>query len=226
MGQTNADTNPPSEEHTFVGRQNRGSQETTHDTAAEEKRVCFRLRALMRDRGLTLATLARMSGFSEEYLAEIEESLQAPPFATLARLGHCLGEDLSYFFVEASDGGQAEVKDSQISVVHSWERRPVSKGGSAYGFEFVTLEHNMAHKKMEPFLFTFTEGVEHDEYFQHPGEEFLFVMSGLIEFEVKLDGHPKIWRLETGDCLYFNSTTPHRVTSISGTAQVMIIVTG
>jgi transcriptional regulator with XRE-family HTH domain len=225
MDQTNADTNPLSEERSFVARRNPGSRTPTHDAAAEEKRVCMRLRALMRDRGLTLDALACMSGFSKDYLAKIEDSIEAPPFATLARLGHCLGEDLSYFFVDAPDGAQAEVKDSQISVVHSWERRPVSKGGSAYGFEYVTLEHKMAHKKMEPFLFTFVEGVEHEEYFQHPGEEFLYVMSGFIEFEVKLDGHAKSWRLEAGDCLYFNSATQHRVTSISGIAQVMIIVT-
>lgn len=226
MGQTNADTNPLFEEHSFVGKQSRGSRATTHDTAAEEKQVCMRLRALMRDRGMTLDALASMSGFSKEYLAAIGDSTEAPPFATLARLGHCFGEDLSYFFVDAPDDAQTEVKDSQVSVVHSWERRPVSKGGAAYGFEFVTLEHNLAHKKMEPFLFTFAEGVEHEEYFQHPGEEFLYVISGLIEFEVKLDGHAKSWRLEAGDCLYFNSVTPHHVTSISGIAQVMIIVTG
>ncbi|WP_260854641.1 cupin domain-containing protein [Paraburkholderia sp. BCC1884] len=225
MGQTNADTNPPSEEHSFVGRKNAGSRVATNDTAAEEQRVCMRLRALMRDRGVTLDALAPLSGFSKEYLAKIVDCMEAPPFATLARLGHCLGEDLSYFFVDAPDDAQAEVDDSPISVVHSWERRPVSKGGTAYGFEFVTLEHKLAHKKMEPFLFTFVEGVEHEEYFQHPGEEFLYVMSGSIEFEVKLDGHAKIWQLEAGDCLYFNSVTPHRVTSISNISQVMIIVT-
>jgi transcriptional regulator with XRE-family HTH domain len=225
MGQTNADTNPLSEEHSFVGKRNPGSQAATHDAAAEEKQVCTRLRALLRDRGLTLESLASMSGFSEEYLAKIVDSMEAPPFATLARIGYCLGEDLSYFFVDAPDDAQAGVKDSLVSVVHSWERRPMSKGGATYGFEFVTLEHKMAHKKMEPFLFTFAEGVVHEEYFQHPGEEFLYVMSGFIEFEVKLDGHAKSWRLEAGDCLYFNSATPHRVTSLKGSSQVMIIVT-
>ena len=129
MNQTNAETNPPFEEHSFVGRQNRGSRATPQDAAAEEERVCLRLRALMRDRGLTLDALAGMSGFSKEYLARIEDTMEALPFATLARLGHCLGEDLSYFFVDAPDGAQAEVKDSQVSVIHSWERRPMSKGG-------------------------------------------------------------------------------------------------
>ncbi|MGF6768547.1 mannose-6-phosphate isomerase-like protein (cupin superfamily) [Paraburkholderia sp. GAS199] len=167
-----------------------------------------------------------MSGLSEEHLTRVIDSTEAPPFATLARIGYCLGEDLSYFFVDAPDDAQAGAKDSQVSIVHSWERRPVSKGGVAYGFEFVTLEHNIAHKKMEPFLFTFAEGIEHEEYFQHPGEEFLYVMSGFIKFEVKLDGHLESWQLEAGDCLYFNSVTPHRVTSLRGTSQVMIIVTG
>ena len=192
----------------------------------DEEAVCRRLRALRTDRNLTLDALAELSGFTKGYLSKIENGKKAPPIASLARIGRALGEDLSYFFLEEEIAQNAGQDDSRISVVHRWERKPVTRGGSAFGYDYVSLAHKRAHKLMDPFIFTFPSKVDVDQYFQHSGEEFIYVISGQVEFEVMLNGNLRTWTLEAGDCVYFDSNLPHRGYSLEGDAQAMVIVQG
>ncbi|WP_256971856.1 helix-turn-helix domain-containing protein [Paraburkholderia caledonica] len=190
----------------------------------DELAVCRRVRALRNERGFTLDALAEKSGFTKGYLSKIENGLKAPPIASLAKIGRALGQDLSFFFLDEDVANPDQVEDARVSVVHHWERKPVTRGGTAFGYDYVSLAHKRAHKAMDPFIFTFPSRVDVDQYFQHPGEEFIFVLSGKVAFEVVINGNTRIWTLEAGDCVYFDSDLPHRGHSIDGDAQAMVVV--
>jgi transcriptional regulator with XRE-family HTH domain len=192
----------------------------------DEEAVCRRLRALRIEKGLTLEALATLSGFTKGYLSRIENGGKAPPIASLARIGRALGQDLSYFFLEDGASTSARSDESRVSVVHKWERKPVTRGGSAFGYDYVSLAHKRARKLMEPFVFTFPASFEVDQYFQHSGEEFIYVMSGRVEFEVVLDDTRRSYTLEAGDSIYFDSSLPHRGHSLDGEAQAMVVMQG
>jgi transcriptional regulator with XRE-family HTH domain len=189
----------------------------------DEEMVCRRLRELRQKREMTLETLADLSGFTKGYLSRIENGKKAPPIASLARLARALGEDLGYFFLE--DAGNANSDESKVSVVHKWERKPVARGGTAFGYDYVSLAHKRAHKLMDPFIFTFPSETDADQYFQHSGEEFIYVMSGRVRFEIVLNGELRGWTLEAGDSMYFDSSLRHRGHSIDGAeAQALVVV--
>lgn len=190
----------------------------------DELAVCRRVRALRTERGLTLEALAAKSGFTKGYLSKIENGVKAPPIASLAKIGRALGQDLSSFFLDEGATNTDHAHDPRISVVHHWERKPVTRGGTAFGYDYVSLAHKRAHKSMEPFIFTFPSRVDVDQYFQHPGEEFIFVLSGKVAFEIVINGITRTWALEAGDCVYFDSDLPHRGHSIDGEAQAMVVV--
>ncbi|WP_397474751.1 helix-turn-helix domain-containing protein [Pusillimonas sp.] len=194
--------------------------------SSEEIAVCARLKALRINSGLTLDVLAERSGFTKGYLSKIENGKSAPPIASLARIARAMNQELSYFFVDPiqNEDSLQPVLDPRISVVHRWERKPVVRGGTGFGYDYVSLAHKKAHKFMEPFIFTFPSEVDIDTYFEHPGEEFIYILAGEVEFEIQIDGHLRRWNLEPGDSMYFESSLPHRGRSRSGDAQALVVV--
>ncbi|AEC21491.1 transcriptional regulator, Cro/CI family protein [Pusillimonas sp. T7-7] len=177
-------------------------------------------------RGLTLDALAEKSGFTKGYLSKLENGKSTPPIASLARIARALGHDLNYFFVDPGEPqqGSDESLHALVSVVHHWERKPITRGGSGFGYDYVSLAHKKARKHMEPFIFTFPSEVDIDTYFEHPGEEFVYIMSGEVEFQIKINGVLKRWTLEPGDSLYFESRLPHRGRALDGEAQALVVV--
>lgn len=192
----------------------------------DEEAVCRRLRALRIEKGLTLEALATLSGFTKGYLSRIENGGKAPPIASLARIARALGQELSYFFLDDVSSASTRLDESRVSVVHKWERKPVMRGGSAFGYDYVSLAHKRAHKLMDPFIFTFPDSIDVDQYFQHSGEEFIYVLSGRVAFEVVLNGVTRSHTLEAGDSIYFDSSLPHRGHSLDGEAQAMVVMQG
>ncbi|WP_310630863.1 XRE family transcriptional regulator [Paraburkholderia sp.] len=191
--------------------------------AQEEAKICARLKALRLARRIDLKTLAALSGFTEDQLRSMESGVRAPPFASLARLGRCLGEDLSYFFVDRSPA-QTQQADRRMSIVRNDERKPVARDDAALGFEYATLAHHMARKRMEPLYFSFSAHAQHDYFFEHPGEEFVFVLEGQLDFEIVIDKDVKTIRLEQGDSFYFDSALPHRCFAAGADAKALMVV--
>jgi quercetin dioxygenase-like cupin family protein len=73
---------------------------------------------------------------------------------------------------------------------------------------------------MEPFIFTFPTSISKDVSFEHEGEEFVFVLSGRVEFETG----KRRWLLQAGDSLYMDSSIPHRGRSVGGEAKALVII--
>lgn len=182
-------------------------------TAAEHS-IGARLLALRARKRVTLEQLAEVTGFTKGYLSKIENSKKVPPIGSLARIAAALDADIAYFF-QTRDGNAR----SSTSVVHRKDRQPVVRGGTAFGYDYVTLAHNRRNKRMEPFLFSFPRRIAGHVQFQHDGEEFLFLLTGRVEFEV--DGEKYI--LEEGDSLYFDANLPHRGRALGASAKAIVV---
>ena len=173
-----------------------------------------RLYALRTQKRVTLEQLAAVTGFTKGYLSKIENSKKVPPIGTLARIGAALGADIAYFF-QTREGA---VRNA-TSIVHRKDRQRIVRGGTAFGYDYVTLAHNRRNKRMEPFLFSFPRRIASHVQFRHEGEEFLFLLSGRVEFEV--DGEKYL--LEEGDSLYFDASLPHRGRALGASAKALVV---
>lgn len=187
--------------------------------ASEETRLAERLKRLRMARRMTLEQLAERVGLSKGYLSKIENARQSPPIATLSRIARVLETDVGYFLLD-----DAANETERVSVVRANERRPSVRGATEFGYEYMSLAHKRRFKQMEPFVFRFPKESQHETRFEHEGEEFLFVLSGTIEFEIGGPNERRTWVLEPGDSIYFDSTTPHRGRSLTDDATALVVV--
>lgn len=185
-----------------------------------EQRLGRRLYDLRSARGFTQDELARATGFTKGYLSKIENSKVIPPIGTLVKLAEILKIELADLLGSESS---AERNDD-ICVVRSWEREPVLRGGSSFGYDYVSLAQKKRHKHMDPFIMVFPSNIEKDVRFEHDGEEFLFILDGEIEFGFIVEGKERLWVLSPGDSVYFNSRLPHRGRSLKGESRALVVI--
>ena len=179
-----------------------------------ESLIGARVSALRTHQGITLEQLAARTGFSKGYLSKIENSRKVPPIGSLARIAAALRTDISEFLHAPS-----QAPDSGFSVVRAGERQPVVRGGTAFGYDYVSLAHQRLSKSMEPFVFTFPSKIDRHVFFDHGGEEFVFILSGKVIFQV---GDER-FTLEEGDSIYFDSAIPHRGWSVGRDAKALVV---
>lgn len=92
----------------------------------------------------------------------------------------------------------------------------------SYGYSYESLGFDKKGRHMEPFLITLEPAtLKSEKLSAHEGEEFIFVLEG--EMEVILDKHRDI--LSPGDCIYYDSTIPHKVQCHRGIpAKILAVI--
>jgi len=174
---------------------------------------------MRKDRRMTLDELSALTGFSKSYLSKIENRLSVPPIGTLAKIAQAFACDLGHLLRQEDN-----FAEDAVAMVHVRERQAAVRGGTAFGYDYASLAHKKRNKRMEPFVFTFPAKIDVDTFFEHEGEEFIFILRGKAEFETKRNGKVEKWILDKGDSLYLNSLIPHRGRSLNGEAEALVVV--
>ena len=158
------------------------------------------LRALRKQRGYTLKTVAEKAGFTASLISQIERDLVDPPLSTLGNIRQALDVSLLALidddaFLEAFDQNAVTRKDQRVKV------------GSAEFGAVHSLLNPYKNRKMDVMLIEAEAGGSSGPGFHtHVGEEFEYVIQGI--FEVEWNG--KTYTLQEGDSLYIDSSKPHR----------------
>lgn len=165
--------------------------------------VGAQVRALRKDKKLTLTQLADAAGLSPAIVSQIERGLANPSFTTLAQLAHALDMPVGRFFLGHDESKSPVVRKSDRRNLIGVSRE--SQGESAY--ELLTPDLNGA---LEAHWVVSPPGHDtSDTPFRHGGEEFGIILSG--KKDVYLDG--ECHTLEAGDSITFDSTVPHWFTN-------------
>ena len=177
-----------------------------------------RLRAARKHYGWTLAHLAQLSGVSITTISRAERGQLALSYEKFSALGRALRMDFGSMFAEAG----ATATPFAGPVVTRAGKGVVYRG-VAFSYEF--LGTSAVGKQMSPILGTVhARGIEGPEDFaRHPGEEFVYVLSGSIDVHFE-DG--RLVQLRRGDSLYFDSRIGHAYVSVSRQlAKVIGVIT-
>lgn len=175
-----------------------------------------KLRRLREDHGLSLADLSRRSTLAEAALRDYEDGHAVPAVGELLKIANVLGVSIGHFF-------QTRIPDKRVEVVRSAERWTVkarSEAGGALNYRYQSLSHGLTEKLMQPFLVEVPPGPDGSALnrSQHEGEEFLFVLAGVLEVEIGGERH----RLEPGDTIYYDSRQPHTLRALEGVTARLI----
>lgn len=177
----------------------------TQDVKEELKELNLgqKIKTLRQRKGLSLPQMADKTNLSVPLLSQIESEVVAPPVATLLKISKALNVNIGYFFQEEESGKRAVIvrKNERKQVF-----RRIHEDPSKVGYYYESLAYPKADKHMEPFQVQFEVKKKEDLlFFNHKGEEFVFVLEGRLEFNYE----DEAFILEPGDSLYFDSSFPH-----------------
>ncbi|HSR13311.1 MAG TPA: cupin domain-containing protein [Thermodesulfobacteriota bacterium] len=162
-----------------------------------------KIRTLRQRKGMPVSEVASKTGLSEPLLSQIESEVVAPPVATLLKISKCLGVNIGYFFLDQDTEKHAVIvpKNERKKIF-----RRIHEDPTKVGYYYESLAYPKADKHMEPFHVTFEVKRKEDLlFFTHPGEEFIYVLDGQLEFNYE----DQTYSLAAGDSLYFDCSIPH-----------------
>jgi len=169
-----------------------------------------KLKMLRDKKGLTLEEVSHNTGVSVSYLSRIESGQVNVSIATLQKLATFYEKNLLYFF----EG--LETKEQKL--IRAGLGRILETDEEGIKVELLTA---LNEPQMEPLLYTVAPGAGRNENISHEGEEFVYVIKGVLE--IWLDETER-YVVGSGDSFYFKSTQQHRWRNISNEELVVVWV--
>lgn len=164
---------------------------------------------------LTIAELARRAEVSASFVSQLEAGKTSVSIPTLYRLAAALGCSANALLppvgmrahvTRSGTGPRTHASESS----HPQQGRLLSRTGSGVALEAY-------HYLIQP-------GEDEQEWFEHPGEDVVYVISGSITVEFE-DGESVV--LGPGDSLHHDGAIAHRWTrSGEGPAEVVVTIGG
>jgi transcriptional regulator with XRE-family HTH domain len=166
------------------------------------------VRQLRETRKWTAEELAQQTGQTPDFIQQVESDQMSPPVAFIMRLAKAMEVDPGTFL---SREEQAAIRDRRAQAYHQRTQNysytaltPGAENSHLRAF-MVTIEPHLAHKPVA---------------YKHEGEEFIFVMSGTLEFTLG----SKVKVLRTGESIHFNSDVPHKLKNLSSEKTRCLVV--
>ena len=158
--------------------------------------VGLRVREIRTQKGLSIKALAEMSGLAVNTLSLIENQKSSPSVSTLEQLAKTLQVPLNTFFKPFD-------ATPDLIFTQSTKRQAID----LEGIRVEDCGINFSGKPLQPLFVSLSSGKgSGPDNIQHYGYEFVFCISGEIEYNV---GEDK-FDLSAGGSLFFDAQRPHR----------------
>ena len=181
------------------------------DDGERIRRLGAKIRALRKERGLTLKALAQSSGLSHPFLSQVERGLARPSMSSLHQISEALGTNASWLVAGSENTREATVvRAADTAVV------PASELGDMDGVRRVVAP------EASPFQVVEFSGAPESfrEYWVHDGFETIYVISGTVE--VDLDG--QLFLLEPSDSISYDTRQPHRLRAATDESVKLLMI--
>lgn len=174
-----------------------------HETdGAQRAELGAAIRRLRKESGLTLVQLAQRSQLSHPFLSQLERGLTRPSMRSLHRIALALGTT-QQALLATSVPAEADRRHGGVRVVRRGEGLPVDNGvGTARVLGAPQL-------RVHPVEFRGLR-TAYGDYYDHPGDEFLYILDGDVEVDLHSADGRELHRLSPGDSISYLGGTPHR----------------
>ena len=192
------------------------ARESGEQEDAQPLNLAERVRELRKAQGWTLEQAAQEAGLARSTLSKIENGQMSPTYEALKKLAVGLKISIPQLFTPP--------QKEQVS-----GRMAMTKAGQGTGHATTTYEHEMlgevlSNKRMLPYRARIrARSVEEfDGWVRHDGEEFLYVLTGVIRLYTEFYEPIEMRR---GDSAYYDATMGHNVISVSDEDATILWVT-
>ncbi|MGO0063157.1 helix-turn-helix domain-containing protein [Brevibacillus fluminis] len=170
-----------------------------------------RIRDLRKQHDYTLKDLSEKTGLSVSFLSQVERGATSLAITSLKKIADAFEVPITDFFENFSN---------QNYVVKVDEQKPFRIEGNTA--EYRRLAGDFSGRMLEPMIVTLEPNTVQGSVFNHPGEEFFYVLEGAVIFEV--DG--KEYLLKAGDSIHYPSNLPHMWSNpLNQTSKVLSVLT-
>ncbi|MCZ4254955.1 XRE family transcriptional regulator [Sulfitobacter sp. G21635-S1] len=175
-----------------------------------------RVRELRKARGWTLEQAAKQAGLARSTLSKIENGQMSPTYEALKKLAIGLEISVPQLFTPPA----AEKINGRMAVTKSGEG--AAKATTTYEHEL--LAESLRKKQMLPYRARIRARTmeEFDGWVRHDGEEFLYVLTGVITLYTEFYEPVEMRR---GDSAYYDAAMGHNVISTSAEDATILWVT-
>jgi transcriptional regulator with XRE-family HTH domain len=157
--------------------------------------ISEKIRELRTDRGITLKEMSAVTGLSISFLSQVERGTSSLAIQSLEKIAEALDVPISEFFSEP---------DRQKYMVRQDDRREFQIESSRA--TYASMAGRFFGRKLDPLIVELPSNFDDGKLYNHPGEEFYFVMDGEVIFTIEEDEY----HLKDGDTIHFPSETDHR----------------
>jgi len=152
--------------------------------------------------------LARMTGQTPDFIAQVESDQMSPPVGFILRMAKAMEVDPGTFL---SKEEQETIRDRRAQAYYQ----------RTQNYSYATLTPDGENNHLRAFMVTIEPHLAHKPVaYKHEGEEFVFVMAGDLELTIG----SKIHKLQSGESMHFNSDVPHKLKSISSEPTKCLVV--
>ncbi len=157
-----------------------------------------KLKALRKDRKMTLKELSEKSGVAIATLSRMEHDIMVGTLESHINICKALGVSLADFYHEL------ESEHKTISFIKQKEKHESFVHPKKSTIEMLTTK--VMNKKMMPVLIRIKKGGQTHKEENKPGtEKFIYMLEGTMIADIGKEKH----RLSKGDSLYFDASLPH-----------------
>jgi transcriptional regulator with XRE-family HTH domain len=174
-----------------------------------------RIKSLREQKGMSLEDMSRITGFDADFLLKIEKNDIAPQLGTIIKLSKALDLAFSLLVSGAGTGPYAITrKNDRKAIVRS-----TSGKGDKRLYAYKGLAPEVEGRSMEPLIVVLEEG-SGEETSVHHGEEFIFVLDGIVLLQLGDDR----FELAPGDSVYYLSSVPHFISAKDKKATILAVI--
>jgi quercetin dioxygenase-like cupin family protein/DNA-binding Xre family transcriptional regulator len=176
-----------------------------------EEEISKKIRELRVSKKLTLKEMSEKTRLSVSFLSQVERAASSIAITSLKKIADALDVPITSFF---------ENFENKNYKVKAEEQKPFRMEGS--GTIYTRLGGNFPGRIIEPLIVIYPPGHPNETAVTHPGEEFYYVLEGVMAFEVE----GKEYLVKAGDSIHFPSNIPHTaVNPLDEDVKVLCFVT-
>lgn len=172
------------------------------------KIIGAKIKSIREAKQLTTADVAERSGLDIQQIERIEGNVDFPSLAPLIKIARVLGVRLGTFLDDQSELGPVISRKKESNQANSIGFSNNESHGRKH-MEYHALSQDKSGRHMEPFLIDVSPTEEGVDFVlsTHEGEEFIFVLEGILE----INYGKQVYILEEGDSIYYDSIVAHHV---------------
>jgi len=181
--------------------------------------VGSKIKSIREAKSITIDQVAERSGLAVDQIERIEENKNLPSLAPLIKIARVLGVRLGTFLDDSDHLGPVICRKDEQPQGISFSNETAN---SHNNLNFFSLAQSKTGRHMEPFLIDIDSASKEDyQLSSHEGEEFLFVLEGVVEITY---GKSK-YVINAGESIYYDSIVDHNVHAANESkAKILAVV--